>query len=87
MHELPTTHSALVGFDRDAVLARAWRCGWGLLRRSLRACDRCGPPPDFHIQLLAELIQVNLDDRWIVIVGSGVTARGARRTHASSSTS
>ena len=46
-----------------------------------------GCPPDFHIQLLAELTQVNLDDQWIVIVGSRVTARGARWIHASSSAS
>jgi hypothetical protein len=41
-----------------------------------------GCPPDFHVMLLAELANVNMDDRWIIIISASVTADGARWTHA-----
>lgn len=63
------------------------QCREGSVEAS-RADGRCihltesGCPPDFHLQLLAEIAKVNMDDRWIVVISPSVTAHSARWTQA-----
>jgi hypothetical protein len=64
----------------DALIGLQCREGSVEVTRADGRCIRLtesGCPPDFHVQLLAEIAKADIDDRWIVIISPSVTADGA----------